>query len=167
MSFVALSREAKMLKLIRVPGIPAPPRNSAHSDHSHAALTPTEIKVSIVAAPWRTLVKAARWNGNAPQTTTGEARVRASHCQLSNCHAGTIDISSTGRLRTAEITSRCRSRETSSSLSSCPVPTDPATALWTFGTGSAALYPVASTVATRSCGETVPELSLIHISEPT
>src|ERR1035438_10719396 len=93
MLFVALSREAKRLKLIRVPGIPAPPRNSAHSDHIHAALTPTEITVSIVAAPWRALVNAARWNGKAPHTTTGEARVRASHCQLSNCSSGTMDRS--------------------------------------------------------------------------
>src|SRR5664280_967229 len=154
MSFVALSREGKRLKLIRVPGIPAPPRNSAHSDHSHAALTPTEIKVSIVAAPWRALVRAARWNGYAPQTTTGEARVRANHCQLSNCNAGIIDISNTGRLSAAEITRRCRSRETSSSCATSPDPA--AVALLTFGEGSAAVNPVASTVATRSCGETVP-----------
>jgi Cu+-exporting ATPase len=46
--------------------------------------TPTETKVSMVAAPCRALVTAARWNGSAPQTTTGEASVRASHCQLSN-----------------------------------------------------------------------------------
>ena len=63
MLLVAPWVEGKRLKLIRVPGIPAPPRNNAHSDHNHAALTPTEIKVSIVAAPWRALVKAARWKG--------------------------------------------------------------------------------------------------------
>ena len=123
-----------------MPGIPAPPRNSAHSDHSHAALTPTEIKVSMVAAPWRALVNAARWNGNAPHTTTGEARVRDNHCQLSNCNIGIIDSNSTGRLRTAETSNRCRSRETSSSFSSCSAsPSVVATALATLGTGSAAV----------------------------
>ena len=54
------------------------------------------MSVSIVAAPWRRLIHAARWNGHAPQTTTGEARVEASHCQLVNCSAGTIASSSTG-----------------------------------------------------------------------
>src|SRR5680860_1556498 len=115
MCAVPPSAEGMRSKVMRMPGIPAPPRNRAHSDQSHAALTPTEIRVSIVAAPWRALVKAARWNGKAPHTTTGEARVRASHCQLSNCNAGIIDSSSTGRLRTAEISNRCRSAETSSS----------------------------------------------------
>src|ERR1035437_6186578 len=158
MLLVALSCEGKRLKLIRVPGIPAVPRNSAHNDHSHAALIPTEIKVSIVAARWRALVSAARWNGNAPQTTTGEARVRASHCQLSNCSIGIIDINSTGRLRTAEITRRCRNLETSSSFSSCSMSPDPAAAVasLTFGTGSAAQYPVALITAMRSCGDTEP-----------
>src|ERR1035437_680141 len=139
MLLVALSCEGKRLKLIRVPGIPAVPRNSAHNDHSHAALIPTEIRVSIVAAPWRALVNAARWNGNAPHTTTGEARVRASHCQLSNCNGAIIDINHTGRLRTAQITSRCRSRETSSSFSPCSASPAAATALLTFGAGSAAV----------------------------
>src|SRR5665647_3204962 len=96
------SREGRSSKPIRMPVIPAPPRNSAHSDHNQAAPTPTEINVSIVAARWRALVNAARWNGNAPHTTTGEARVRDNHCQLSNCNTGIIDRSSTGRLRTDE-----------------------------------------------------------------
>jgi len=143
MLFVPPSREGIRLKLIRVPVIPAPPRNSAHSDHSHAALTPTEIRVSIVAAPWRALVNAARWNGNAPHTTTGEAKVRESHCQLSNCNTGIIDSRSTGRLRIAEITNRCRSAETSSSFSSgssCSAsPVVVAVPRGTFGTGSAAV----------------------------
>ena len=69
------------LNVIVMPGIPAPPRNSAHSDHRNAALTPTLISVSIVAAPWRRLVTAARWNGHAPHTTTGAARVNDAHCQ--------------------------------------------------------------------------------------
>ncbi len=35
----------------------------------------------MVVAPWRRLVHAARWNGHAPHTTTGAARVSESHCQ--------------------------------------------------------------------------------------
>ena len=57
---------------------------------------PSEISVSIVAVPWRRLVQAARWNGQAPQTTTGAARVSDSHCQLVNCSAGIIAIAITG-----------------------------------------------------------------------
>ena len=61
--------------------MPAPPRNSAYSDQTNAADTPTLIRVSMVAAPWRRLVHAARWNGHAPHTTTGAASVSDSHCQ--------------------------------------------------------------------------------------
>ena len=32
------------------------------------------INVSMVVAPWRRFVQVARWNGQAPHTTTGEAR---------------------------------------------------------------------------------------------
>ena len=46
-----------------MPGMPAEPKNSAYSDHRNAAETPIEISVSIVAAPWRRLIHAARWNG--------------------------------------------------------------------------------------------------------
>ena len=60
-----------------MPGMPAVPKNSAHSDQPKAASTPSEISVSIVAAPWRRLVQAARWNGQAPQMTTGAARASA------------------------------------------------------------------------------------------
>ncbi|HEX5994313.1 MAG TPA: hypothetical protein VFY84_04135 [Jiangellales bacterium] len=48
------------------PGVPAVPRNSAHTDQPSAASVPTEISVSIVAAPWRRFVHAARWNGAPP-----------------------------------------------------------------------------------------------------
>ena len=66
---------------IVVPGEPAPPRNSAQSDQPKAASTPTEMSVSIVAAPCRRFSQAARWNGHAPQTTTGVARASDTHCQ--------------------------------------------------------------------------------------
>ena len=67
--------------LIRIPGMPAPPKNRAYRDQPNAASTPRLIRVSIVAAPCRALIAAARWNGHAPHTTTGAARVRVSHCQ--------------------------------------------------------------------------------------
>jgi hypothetical protein len=70
--------------------------------------------VSIVAAPCRRLIQAARWNGQAPQVATGAASVRAALCQLSNCNAGIIETSSTGSVRTAASTSRCRSAEAAS-----------------------------------------------------
>ena len=64
-----------------MPGSPAVPRKSAHSDHPKAASTPTETRVSMVVAPWRRLVHAARWNGQAPHTTTGAASASEAHCQ--------------------------------------------------------------------------------------
>ena len=64
-----------------MPGMPAVPKNSAYSDQPNAASVPSEIRVSMVAVPCRRLVQAARWNGHAPQTTTGAARVSDSHCQ--------------------------------------------------------------------------------------
>ncbi len=100
-----------------MPGMPASVKNSAHSDHRKAAVTPTDTRVSMVAAPWRAFVQAARWKGSAPHTTTGEARVSESHCQLSNCSQGTIDIATTGTVSTAETTRRCHHRAASSSRS--------------------------------------------------
>lgn len=48
-----------------IPTMPAVPKNSAHNDHRNAADVPTEISVSIVAAPCFALAQAARWNGQA------------------------------------------------------------------------------------------------------
>ena len=79
-----------------MPGMPAVPKNSAYSDQPNAASVPTETSVSMVAAPCRRFVQAARWNGQAPQMTTGAASVSESHCQYSNCRAGTIAIAMTG-----------------------------------------------------------------------
>ena len=96
-------------------GRPASPRNSAHSDHPNAASTPIEIKVSIVAVAWRRFFHVVRWNGSAPHTTTGAAKVKDSHCQLSNWAIGTMASSSTGAVRTAEITRRRRRASVASS----------------------------------------------------
>lgn len=79
---------------------------------------PTETSVSIVAAPCRRLVNAARWKGSPPHTTTGAASVSESHCQLSNCRAGTMDMRITGAASSAETVSRCRRAASSGSASS-------------------------------------------------
>src|ERR1700759_2548349 len=79
-----------------MPGWPAVPKNRAHTDHRNAADVPTEIRVSMVAAPCRALVQAARWKGQAAYVTTGAVRVSESHCQYANWRAGTIDIAITG-----------------------------------------------------------------------
>ena len=89
-------------------GIPASPRNSAYIDHSHAESVPRLISVSIVAVPCLRFAQAARWNGQAPHSTTGVAIWSDSHCQLSNCSAGIIDISSTGIDSAALTISRVR-----------------------------------------------------------
>src|SRR6478672_5150243 len=85
-----------------MPGVPAVPKNSAYSDHASAERVPRETRVSMVAAPWRRLVHAALWNGNAAHSTTGAARVREAHCQLVNCSAGTIAIAMTGTAKTTD-----------------------------------------------------------------
>ena len=89
--------------------------NSAYSDHSQAVSVPTLISVSIVAVACLRFAQAARWNGHAPQITTGVASCSASHCQLSNWSAGIIDISSTGSASSAEMSSRRRSGAVGSS----------------------------------------------------
>ncbi len=71
--------------------------------------------MSIVAAPWRRLVHAARWNGRAPQTTTGAARVSDTHCQASNWAAGTIASTTTGTVSTVDTSRRFRRAATSGS----------------------------------------------------
>ena len=92
-----------------IPGSPAVPRNSAYSDQPKAASVPSDTRVSMVAAPCRALVQAARWNGAPPQTTTGAARVSDSHCQYSNCSAGIIAIAITGTVSAVATSSRRRS----------------------------------------------------------
>jgi hypothetical protein len=49
-----------------IPGIPASPRNSAHTDQPNAASVPTDTRVSMVAAACRRLTAMARWNGQPP-----------------------------------------------------------------------------------------------------
>lgn len=130
-----------------IPGVPAVPRNRAHRDQPKAAVVPTEISVSMVAAPCRALVNAALWKGHPAYVTTGAANVRDSHCQYANCSAGIIAIATTGTASSTAVTNRSR-RERSSSGSSSPG------ADGSGGAGSRAEYPVFSTVAIRSWTET-------------
>ncbi len=102
---------------MRMSFMPASPMNSAYSDHSQAASVPTLISVSMVAVPCLRLAQAARWNGNAPHSTTGVARLSDSHCQLSNCRAGIIDSSSVGTESSAVICRRVRSAAVGSTSS--------------------------------------------------
>ncbi len=90
-------------------GMPASPRNSAYSDQPQAESTPSEISVSIVAAPCLRFAHAARWNGHAPHRITGVASCRLSHCQLSNCSGPIIAIASSGADSSAEMIRRRRS----------------------------------------------------------
>ena len=113
-----------------MPGFPRRRRTSAHNDHPNAASVPTEMRVSMVAAPWRRLAHAARWNGSAPHTTTGAANVSDSHCQLLNCRAGIMAMASTGRVEQRRddqpVAQRVASRSTSTASDRCPA---------AFGTG--------------------------------
>lgn len=97
--------------------MPAVPQNNAYSDQPNAAMVPIEMSVSMVAVPCRRFVQAARWNGSAPHTTTGAARVSDSHCQLVNCSAGTIAMATTGTVSTADTISRVRNAAVGSSSS--------------------------------------------------
>ncbi len=85
--------------------------------------------------------------------TTGAARVRDSHCQYSNCSAGTIAIAITGTASTTAVTSRSRRGRNASAGSP---PCAPGAGAARTGSGSRAVYPVASTVAISSGTETSP-----------
>ena len=80
----------------------------------------------MVDAPWRRFTQALRWKGQAPQATTGAARVSESHCQYVNCRAGTIAIAMTGMESAAQMITRCRSPRVGSSStdSSSPAASD-------------------------------------------
>ena len=129
-----------------MPGSPAVPRNSAYSDHSRAAVVPIEIRVSIVAAPWRRLVSAALWNGHAAHTITGAASVSDAHCQYVNCSAGIMASRITGTDSTMLAMSLVRRLSSSGSTAY------PSVSLTALVTGSVAEYPVLSTSAISACG---------------
>ncbi len=116
------------------------PPTSTTTDQAHAAIVPTEIRVSIVAARCRAFNTVARWNPAPHQKTTGVASARASHSQPPNRSGATIVSSTSGAVSTVETTSLDRTaRVVSAGSARSP--------------GSAAWYPVASTVAIRSSTE--------------
>src|SRR4051794_36494739 len=102
--------------------MPASPRKSAYSDHSHAASVPRLISVSIVAAPCLRLAHAALWNGHAAHSTTGVTSWSDSHWKLSNCSAGIIASSSAGTESSAATISRRRNGAVSSASSASAAP---------------------------------------------
>jgi hypothetical protein len=95
------------------------PKTSAYTDQRYAASVPIEISVSIVAVPCRRLAHVARWNGRPAQRTTGVARTSDTHCQPSNCAAGTIDSTITGTPSATATTSRRRQPRVRSGSSGC------------------------------------------------
>ncbi len=103
-------RSGTRLSSWRIPGSPAPRKNSETTDHVHAAIVPIEMSVSIVAVPWRRFVQAARWKGYPHHSSTGVASCSDSHCQLSNCSAGIIPSTSSGSDSAAETIRRTRRR---------------------------------------------------------
>jgi hypothetical protein len=60
----------------------------------------------MVAARCRRLARAARWNGQAHQVTTGATSAATTHCQPAKRSGMTIAISSTGTVSAAATTSR-------------------------------------------------------------
>ena len=113
---------ASQAALMCAPARPAAPKNSAYTDHRYAAVTPTDTSVSMVAAPCRALTTAARWNGHAPHTATGEASARQAHCQFRNCSAGIIASATTGMASADDTSSRCRNADVSAAPSSSAAP---------------------------------------------
>src|SRR5512141_1307436 len=82
---------------------------SCQAENAYAAVTPMETSVSIVEERCRALMAAARWKGQAPQVTTGSARIPAAQPQLANWNAGTIELRNTGTVRMAATIRRGRS----------------------------------------------------------
>ena len=72
------------------------PPISTTVDHVHAESVPSEISVSMFAAPWRALASAARWKPSPLQKTTGVASANASHSQPEKCERGTIASRTSG-----------------------------------------------------------------------
>ena len=87
----------------------ASPHTSAQMLHAVAAMTPTEMRVSMEAVRCLALSAATRWNGQAAHVTTGMLSAPAHHCQFVNCAAGTMDSTTTGTENTAATVRRRRS----------------------------------------------------------
>ena len=78
---LAAERDVISSNGMRIDGRPAERKNSEATDQPQAASVPTEISVSMLAAPWRRFCQAARWKGQPAHSTTGVASCSESHCQ--------------------------------------------------------------------------------------
>ena len=107
----------------------APPHSTAHMLHNCAAITPTEISVSMLADPCRALTAADLWNGHAHHVTTGSDSAPAHHCQPWNWANPNMDMVKTGSEKTAATTRRrravCRRSSRSSSYGSSLITSAP------------------------------------------
>ena len=95
----------------------------------------------MLTAPWRRLVTAARWKGQAAQVATGVASASDHHCQPVSCSAGTIASAMTGTERAAATSRRSRSAATSRSVTASSS---------ACGRGSSAAYPACATVSSST-----------------
>ena len=96
----------------------APPHSTAHVLHNCAAMTPTEMSVSMFAVACRAFASADRWNGHAHQVTTGRDNAPAHHCHPSNWAKPNMDMVNTGSEKTAATINRTRATCRRSSRSS-------------------------------------------------
>ncbi len=78
---LAAARDVISSNGMRISGSPASRKKSETTDHPQAASVPTEMRVSMVAVPWRRFCQAALWNGQPAHSTTGVASWSESHCQ--------------------------------------------------------------------------------------
>src|ERR1019366_2818761 len=139
---------ASQATLMCAPARPAAPKNSTYSDHRYATVTPTDTSVSMVAAPCRALTTAARWNGHAPHTATGEASASDAHCQFRNCRGEIIASATTGMASASDTSSRFRNTDVSPAPSSSAAP--PADS--PGGAGRGAVEPARSTTHIKAGG---------------
>ena len=72
------------------------PAESTTTDHVQAESVPRETSVSIVAAPWRALRNAARWNSKPLQKTAGVASTSETHSQPAKRAGGAIASTTSG-----------------------------------------------------------------------
>ena len=87
-------------------GSPGPTASSAATDQPQAARVPSDTRVSMVAARWRSPARAARWKPDPAHSTTGVARTAASQAQPGYCRAGNMARASTGAVRAAAASRR-------------------------------------------------------------
>ena len=83
---------------------------------------PSEMSVSMEAAPWRAFASAARWKGQPAQAHTGVVSASATHSQPSKPKGGTMAIRATGTVRIAATTSRMPRRDRLPAPSACSAP---------------------------------------------